>query len=284
MDQNYFRNRVAFNLMNKIGLFNLFYTYAEVIINDNTQGVYLLVEKPKDYAFKKEKANYVIRRSYQNQIKKTYYKEKGATKRQIDYERAFNEIYMKLILTGGQSFYEKLSEILDTEQYLSWMAFNYFVGNGDYTDEIFFYNKTVDKKIKFGIIPWDYDDIFMIHPHEGSINRFINFGDKLAFSSEDLLDLNLINDKYSYNKYLYVLSNVLEKLSIMEIKQVFESAYQELYPFYANKSILKASKSDAYGKTDLSKLELDMQNIYIQLVKKRKQTLVQLNSKLSQNK
>ena len=148
----------------------------------------------------------------------------------------------------------------------------------------FFYNKDSGKKIKFGIIPWDYDDIFMVHPHEGTLIRHFNFGDKLAFSSEDVLDLNLINDKYAYDKYLNVLSTVLERLSPLEIKQVFETTYRELYPYFSKKAILKVSKSNAYGKTNLAILELDMQNVCLQLVQKREGILLKLNNKLSQIK
>lgn len=284
MDQNYFRNRVAFELMSKLGLFNLIYTYAEVIINGETQGVYLMVEKPKNYAFKKEKAEFMVRRSYKNEMKKVYYKEKVATKKQKEYEEAFTKIYNMLIFKGGQDLYTELSKTLDLEQYYSWMAFNFLIGNGDYTDEVFFYNKAVGNNIKFGIIPWDYDDIFMMHPHEGTLIKHLNVGDRLAFSSEDALDLNLINDNYSYAKYKDVLETVLEKLSPLEIKHVFETTYQELYPYYQKKSILKVSKSNAYGKTDLAKLQLDMQNVYSQLVHKREETLLKLNNKLSQKK
>ena len=68
--QNYFRNKVAFDLMSQLDLFNLFYTYAEVIVNDETQGIYLIVQKPKNYAFKNENANFMLRRDYNNKIKK----------------------------------------------------------------------------------------------------------------------------------------------------------------------------------------------------------------------
>ena len=70
-------------------------------------------------------------------LEKDFFKEKGATKKQKEFEKAFAKIYKELILTGGQNFYEKLSEVLDIDQYLSWMSFNYFIGNGDYTDEFF---------------------------------------------------------------------------------------------------------------------------------------------------
>ena len=184
----------------------------------------------------------------------------------------------------GQSFYKELARVLDTEQYFSWMAFNFLIGNGDYTDEVFFYNKGIGNKIRFGIIPWDYDDIFMIYPHEGNLVRHFSFGNKLAFSSEDALDYKIINDDYSYKLYLQVLTRVTEKLTVPVIKDVFESTYQELYPYYCKKEILKITKYDKYDQTDLTKLKSDMYSIYNQLKQKRESILTMLNNDVSQKK
>jgi len=271
MDKNYFRNKVAFDLMSQLGLFNLFYTYAEVIINDQTQGIYLMVQKPKNYAFKKEDANFMLRRDYQNKIKKVYSKGSDSTMT-LRYEESFNKIYNETVLKEGQEFYEELSEVLDVKQYFTWMSFNYLVGNKDYTDEVFFFNKAKGDSIKFGIIPWDYDDIFWGHPHEGNLVRLLSFGDKLAFSSEDVLDFKLVVDDYTYAKYLQTLSDVIEKISESVIKDVFELTYQEVYPYYSKKDILKVTKADKYGKTDLDNLETDMHYIYNWLLQKRDST------------
>jgi len=275
MDQHYYRNKVAFDLMSDLELFNLYYTYAEVIINGETQGIYLMLQKPKNYAFKNENANFLLRRGYANTIDKTYCRGNDSTFKS-KYEAAFLSIYNELMQKDGQTFYEELSELLDIEQYFKWMAFNFLIGNKDYTDEIFFFNKANGDDIKFGIIPWDYDDIFFDNPHEGYVIRLLSYGEKLAFSSEDALDYKLINDDYTYAKYLQTLSNVIEKISESVLKDVLELSYQELYPYYCKKDILKASKNDKYGKTDLKSLELNMQNTYNWLVQKREETAKQL--------
>ena len=271
MDHNYYRNKVAFDLMSHLKLFNLYYAFTEVIINDKTQGIYLIVQKPKNYALKNENANFMLRRDYENKIKKTYYLGDDTTFKS-KYEEAFLTIYNELMQKEGQEFYEELSETLDVEQYFTWMAFNFLIGNRDYTDEVFFFNKASGDNIKFGIIPWDYDDVFLDNPHEGYIIRFLNFGDKLAFSSEDALDYKLITNEYTYTKYLQTLAGVVEEISVSVLKDVFELTYQELYPYYCKKDILKMSKVDKYGKTNLSSLEIDMQNTYKWLVKKREAT------------
>lgn len=203
-------------------------------------------------------------------IKKTYYLGDDTTFKS-KYEEAFLAIYNELMQKEGQVFYKELSEVLEVEQYFTWMAFNFLIGNRDYTNEVFFFNKASGDSIKFGIIPWDYDDIFLDNPHEGYIIRFLNFGDKLAFSSEDALDYKLITNEYTYTKYLQTLADVVEEISVSVLKDVFELTYQELYPYYCKKDILKMSKVDKYGKTNLSSLELEMQNTYKWLVKKERQ-------------
>lgn len=271
MDQNYYRNKVAFDLMNQLGLFNLYYAFTEVIINGKSQGIYLMVQKPKNYAFKKENANFMLRRNYSHTIKKSYCRGNDSTIK-LKYEEVFLSIYNELMQTDGEVFYTKLSEVLDLEQYFTWMAFNYLIGNRDYTDEVFFFNKANEDNIKFGIIPWDYDDIFFDNPHEGFIVRYVSFGEKLAFSSEDALDYKLISDEYTYTKYLQTLTNVIENISESVLRDVFEQSYQELYPYFCKKDILKVSKVDKYGKTDLKSLELCMQNRYKWLMQKREAT------------
>lgn len=271
MDKNYYGNKVAFDLMSRLELFNLYYAFTEVIVNDKTQGIYLMVQKPKNYAFKQENANFMLRRDYENKIKKTYSLGED-TSLNLKYEEAFLTIYNELIQKEGSVFYEELSEVLDVEQYCTWMAFNYLIGNRDYTDEIFFFNNASGDSIKFGIIPWDYDDVFVDNPHEGYVIRFLNFGDKLAFSSEDALDYKLVTNEYSYTKYLQILADVVDEISVSVIKDVFESTYQDLYPYYCRKDILKMSKFDKYGKTDLKKLEEDMKNTYNWLVQRREAT------------
>lgn len=284
MDKNYFRNRIAFELMQKLGLFNLFYAYTEVIVNEKTQGIYLILEKPKNFAFENEETNYMIRRNYGNSIKKTYYNEQNAERTQEKFEETFLRIYNDIMLLRGKEFYTELTKVLEIEDYFKWMAFNYLIGNGDYTDEVFFYSKVDGYKVKFGIIPWDYDDIFLSSPHEGNMMRQINIGDKLAFSSEDALDYKLINDSYTYQKYLDMLSMVLEALNPDILKEVFENTYQELYPYYNKKSILKISKSDKYSKTNLKNLQSDLQHIFELLIQRRSEMLLKVNNVLADKK
>jgi len=145
---------------------------------------------------------------------------------------------------------------------MKWLAFNFIVRNGDYSDEVFFY---IEPEIqKYRIIPWDYDDIFASAPHEGSLQRNKAIGDKLIFSSEDDLDKKIASDPYLYRAYLAKFKEVLEIISPAVLKQVFENTYAELYPYYSNKDIISNSEFDVYKDADIDKLKSYVFNIYIQ--------------------
>ena len=68
MDRNYCNNRLAFEMMEESGLFHLFYTFCELKINGQTQGICMVVERPEDWALKEEKSIFLIRRGYNNKI------------------------------------------------------------------------------------------------------------------------------------------------------------------------------------------------------------------------
>ena len=100
----------------------------------------------------------------------------------------------------GERLYQELSQLLNLENYFSFLAYNHLFQNGDYADELYFMWDTKQKK--FDIIPWDLDDILCIAPHEGMTKRNEILGDKLIFSAEDKLDVAIANDAYVYRQYL----------------------------------------------------------------------------------
>ncbi len=47
LDKNYVNNRLAFALLVKIGFPDLYYSYGEVRINNQSEGIYLFIERPQ---------------------------------------------------------------------------------------------------------------------------------------------------------------------------------------------------------------------------------------------
>lgn len=160
---------------------------------------------------------------------------------------------------------------------MKWLAFNFFVRNGDYTDEVYFF---VDPGTnKFSIIPWDYDDLFSAAPHEGNVESRKLLGDKLFFSTEDLLDKKIVTDPYLYKIYLIQFGELMNQLTTDVLKRVFENMYAELYPYYSNNEIISKSRYDLYKDANLINLKSDMLSLYKQLIIHRDFYLKYLGSK-----
>jgi spore coat protein H len=175
----------------------------------------------------------------------------------------YYQIYRCLNKHEGETLYKTISGWLDIDFYMKWLAFNYFVRNGDYTDEVYFY---MDPGIhKFSIIPWDYDDLFLSAPHEGITENKKLLGDKLIFSAEDLLDAKIASDTYLHSIYLNQLREMLNQLSNAVLKRVFENAYAELYPYYSRNEIINISEYDVYKNANLERLQNYMSSLYNQL-------------------
>jgi spore coat protein H len=248
--------------MDEIGIFNLFYSFCDLSINGKSEGFFMIIEPPEDWATRKENSPLVLRRGYNHKIEKTKSGKKSDRDDVKMYKKYYSQIYKDINKFEGEELYAALSERLDLDCYMKWLAFNFIVHNGDYSDEVFFY---IDPEIKkYRIIPWDYDDIFARAPHEGSLQRNQAIGDKLIFSSEDDLDKKIASDPYLYKVYLIKFNEVLEILSPAVLKQVFENTYAELYPYYSNKDIISNSEFDVYKDANIDNLKSYMVTIYLQ--------------------
>ncbi len=272
-DYTYFENRLAMGLLQKLSLWNLFYKYVELRINNNTQGVYLLVEDPENYVIDKLRSEYILRRGYQGQIYKYEYEPLVHNIAQEEYEKTFYNIYSLITVYDSITLFDSLRYIMNIKDYFRKMAVDYLLRNGDLTDEIYFYSHITDNKVYYNIIPWDYDDIFADNPHEvgrdwGVGNLFGNrsyqsaedikndVGDRHIFSIEDDLDYKIAKDDYLYTNYLVYLKEVLENLNDNYIEKVFSDIKKELTPFYENTQIIEQSKYD----DDITDYNLFIQN------------------------
>jgi len=263
MDKYYCRNSLAFGLMEELDMFQLFHAYGELRINDSSEGIYMILERPEDWALKEKNSPLVLRRGYNHKIEK--YKAAGKTDREEAraYLKNYKQIYRVLKEYEGEALYTALGQYMDVDFYMKWLALNFLIHNGDYADEVFFY---VDREMgKFRIIPWDYDDIFANTPHEGIKQRDKALGDKLLFSSEDLLDIRIASDPYLYSVYLDRFREVLEALSLDRIKHIIENTYAELLPYYSDPEIIGNARYDNFNDASLGTLEFYLSRIYILL-------------------
>ena len=278
MDRDYINNRLAFEMMEKTHQFHLYYTFCELRINEQSEGIYMVVERPQDWALKKKESPLIIRRGYNERSDKKE-ASAGIPRDTIKkYSGCFRKIYSSLDKYKGEELYQVLSQWINLEDYMKWIAFNFFVRNSDYTDEVFFY---IDPdNYKFNFIPWDYDDLFSSEPHEGFTESRRLLGDNLIFSTEDLLDKKIAEDEFLYKAYLVQLKELLNQLSPAVLKKIFEKTFEELYPYYSNEGIISLSKYDQFMNADMERLKKDMISLYKMLIITRDQYLKTIEGKI----
>lgn len=224
MDKHLWHNRWAFLNLAELGLFPLFNTYCKLWINDQPQGIYLLVEKPNHYTAR-IKSPYMIRRGAELKIDQEYLH--SSSKEEV---RPFKEQYLSLYKNfhryQHQELFAYLQDRLNLTSYFRWLAFNYFVMNGDYSDEVYFY--VHPNSGKFEIIPWDYDDLFRREPHEGAYARQAQLKDRLVFSLEDDLDRKIASDDVLYTRYRVDFKQVLLDRDPELLQRTFDQVLHEL--------------------------------------------------------
>ena len=205
MDKNLWHNRWSDINLEAIGLLPLYNFYCKVWINDEPQGIFLLIEKPQQ-AQEKLKSPYMLRRGPNHTITDDYFddSDKEAAKK---YKRQFLSIYSIIKSSSEKEQVEQLNKVINLDSYFKFLAFNYLVMNGDYADEVFFYIEP--KNQLFELIPWDYDDLLRPVPHEGRAERNREFADKKIFSLEESFDRTIAGNKELYTLYEQSLKKML---------------------------------------------------------------------------
>ncbi|MGB5371533.1 MAG: CotH kinase family protein, partial [Flavobacteriaceae bacterium] len=237
MDKNLWHNRWSFLMLSRLGIFPPVNSYCTVWINDQPQGIYLLVEKPQA-AMGQFKSPYMIRRGEGHAIDHEYREtsDKEALK-------AYKKQYYDLYNTGqlkGKTLYDNLADKLNTESYFKWLAFNYFVKNGDYADELFLY---IDPNTDlFEVMAWDYDDLLMDYPHEGRTARYQILKDRMIFSLEDQLDKTIAADDYVYEHYKRILKMLLENIDNAVLETLTQQVLNELKVVGAHQKHAKVTR------------------------------------------
>lgn len=246
MDRNLWHNRWSFINLAELNLFPLFNTYCKLWINDQPQGIYLMVEKPS-HASARMKSPYMLRRGPNHKIEQEYIN--NASKEEAkQYKEKYYLMYREVGKYKGKELEEHLRSALQLDQYFNWLAFNYFIMNGDYADEIYFYIHPDSGN--FDILPWDYDDIFRREPHEGAEARSVKLKDKMIFSIEDELDQRIASDEWLYAQYRAAFKEMLVTRNMEAINRTFNQVLHELESIANDPEINKASgflEKDAFS-------------------------------------
>lgn len=231
-DEGYLKMHSSMGLLAEMGLFPAWFRYVELRYGGETRGVYLLVERPRKALPYRFPDNEVVLRRVSDDV--------------ADVERPDNlpesaltpyfDLYDLPARHDDGSLLPALRRRLDYDQYLRWLAVNSALENGDYVDEVFFYDGAPapgDHEAPwFSVMAWDYDDIFEPCHVGGPI------AEPLLFCAESALDRPVRDDPAVRAVYAEVLSALLDgPLSEAAYAALLEASLAELGPLLADPEV-----------------------------------------------
>ncbi|MEZ4776423.1 MAG: CotH kinase family protein [Bacteroidia bacterium] len=269
MDKYYYRSYLSYSCLQSIGLFPMFFAYTEVFINGENQGVYMVVEKPHE-CMKKQDSPCVIRRGYSHKIEEVKFMAKKTDLPERAFTDAYDHLYELPEKFTGKALYDEWNKWLDVDGYMRWLAFNFFIMNGDYADELYLYAEPVRDGVRFGVIPWDYDDILVGNPHRKDLAIFHKgWHNKYMYMAEEQIDQIIASDKWLQARYIDALKAVLNDFSPQKMKEIYQSVYTGLSPFYQSPETIAMSRYDEDGEVKPGDFPEDFSASYEYLMSRR---------------
>jgi len=172
LDDGYFRQIFANAFYRERGLFPLRHRLVELTLNDESRGVYMLLEKPNESLPGAHLAlEAVIRRRFDPEDKPE------DVKLPVDPVAAQEALSLYKSITGlvesepAASLGAALDAQIDLDRHLLYLAFQAVMENGDYVDEAYFYGlregEDPQAPLYFRPMGWDSDDLFSPCHHQG---------------------------------------------------------------------------------------------------------------------
>lgn len=238
-EEYYIKAFTAYQLMSRLGLFPLAFRYIEVRLNGESQGVYLLIEKPQESLVGRNGGvRSVIRRRYEPD--RTAPEVKYAAAGQEAALSGYYQALQALIGKSGDALVQSLEEHLDLHGYLGFLAFHSLLQNGDYADEVWMLSTDRLRENGaigdwFSFVGWDPDDVFSECHYEGQYALADHYG--LSFCAEAELDDRILTDAKAYARYVDRLDQVLADITDETFTHAVKAAQVALQPYLRRPAI-----------------------------------------------
>ena len=243
-DDRYFRQLFGNRVLRSFGLFPLEFRLVELLINGQSRGAYLLLEKPHEALLADHAAvSAILRRRFDPEDRPPTVKHPDTEAEIAAALRRYGELGKTATSAPAQDLPDRLLAALDLPAYLRWVALNTFLENGDSVDEAYFYatpeGHQAPGKWYFRVMAWDLDDLGQPCHHRG---RFaLDRGDGLLYCAEGDLDHALLRSDAVYGRYVGQLRQVLEvDLPARRIQAELESVQAELFDVLDNEAACAA--------------------------------------------
>ena len=248
-DRGAFRMATCYRLLADMGLFPSYHELVTVFVNGHPEGVYLLVERVEDAVRRTEPdAIAVIRRRW-NETAEVKFAGPGADLRAVQQLAAVDR-------PQGPDEPE-LAKAVDLDRYLKWLAFNSLVQNGDFGDEVFFYQTASPQPPHtpqpLRAIAWDYDDVFHppAHPKQA-------FGDSILYACETHLDHRILTDPVLHARYANSLRALLTSLPPSRLQAALTAVHATLNAIDTGEPAPVQAASRAERESEVRRFERDL--------------------------
>ncbi len=242
-DDRYIEQHTANQLMAELGVFPLEFRYVELIVDGDTHGVYLLLEKAKEELVRNSsRVRSVMRRSFNKP--NTYFEVKyAADGDDAAAITAFADFYAGLAGLAGAELALALGARLDLDSYLRWVALMTAYENGDYVDEMLVMSAD---QLEDGILVdwfepmgWDNDDLFSPCHYDGTVAVSDDY--ELVYCAESELDHLMFVDPVIYARYVDILEELLtEQVTSARFDAAVEYTAARILPYFERADICAA--------------------------------------------
>ena len=252
-DTLFVKNSIGYSLLKAIGIHSLKTQMAEVKLNNVSQGLYMITENQADVLMKDMDADVVIRRRYNDDLEVKESK-KGLSEAEIlQYQATLKSVHKSIREMSGDKLIATLEKNLNLNNYLKWLAFNYIIKNGDYSDEVYFYGKkNAQGDIYFDISPWDLDDSFSEKMHLSGFPKGPNYKmtensqKQMIYNYESRIDRKVAGDAKLLRMYFAAMDEVVTTLSASDVLyKIQQDVASDLNPYLDDADILANGLLDA---------------------------------------
>lgn len=219
-DKGFFHNRFCTNLLAEIDLFPNSNKYISCFVNKKKPRLYLLVERTQDALLRfNPEISFVARRRTNDGFEIKYSKQPSAQQKQSQViPRLLHRYIVADTIKDPDRKRKEYQNIVNMDQYMTWLAFNSLVKYPDSLDELFFYKKQNSSRLH--ISAWDYDQLYLpparpdqslatplLHSVECTLGKFIA-NDKELQTRYRILLYNLLTKRLTQQKILKTLHNI----------------------------------------------------------------------------
>lgn len=206
-DTPYLRMHSSAWVMREAGIFPHWFGYAELRYGEGTRGVYLMVERPRKVADRVAGDSDLIIRRLNDAEEEIKVPDEDSIADREAVLAPYRALYRLAEGLQGATLLDQLDRRMDYAAYLDWLAVNSVLENGDYRDEVYFYERTGPVGASapyFGILPWDYDGV-QTRCHVGD-----PIPEPLMYCAESGLDLPVMTDPVVQARYVERLLTLID--------------------------------------------------------------------------